>query len=45
LEFKPKNEGSTSTGSRLIAVIVAVYQVDGQPKKGSLPGKNGQQAA
>jgi hypothetical protein len=32
MEFKPKNAGGTNTGSRLFAGIVAVCQVDGQPK-------------
>jgi hypothetical protein len=36
LEFKPKNDGGTNTGSRLLAAIVAVCQVGGQPKRMAL---------
>jgi len=32
MEFKPKNDGGTNTGSRLLAGIVAVCEPEGQPK-------------
>jgi hypothetical protein len=32
LEFKPKNDGGTNTGSRLFATIVAVCETEGQQK-------------